>query len=194
MIRKPYLNRLFGRESSCAKDHLTRETFTDDAREILRGSNRWTRPYSRPCLSEHGVFRSDDNVAPQREFIASTHAPAIDHRYHGNRHAPDRGGAPEHALIPMRARYPVEAFHGREITAGAEGPVTYSCDHYTSDRWIVSSRENRTGNLVKRQFTASVQGVWSIDGYPSDLVAHFEENVFVFWVSIDFGHCRKSTL
>ena len=98
------------------------------------------------------------------------------------------------ALIPVRAGYPVEAFHGREIAAGAEGPVTCSCDHHTSDRRIVSGRENGAGDLVKRQFTTGVEGVWSIDGYPCDLLFHFEEDVFVFRVFIDFGHCRKSTL
>jgi hypothetical protein len=65
---------------------------------------------TRARLPQHRVVRGDDEVAPQRELVPATDAPAVDHGDHRDRHAADRHGGSSMRSFHMAAVVQVRRF------------------------------------------------------------------------------------
>src|SRR6516164_4737275 len=96
----------FRGEAPRAEDHLARQPFADDARQILRRADGGAGADARASLAEHGILRGNDQIAPQGELVAAAHAPAVDHGDDGDRQAADGHGETLHAVVPHGAVHP----------------------------------------------------------------------------------------
>ena len=118
LVDQADLHCFLGTEAPRAENHLPRQAFADDARDVLRRAHGRARAHLGTGLTEHRVFGGNHQVAPQREFMSTTHAPAVDHGDHRDRQAANGHRQSEHAVVPHIGVGEIEPLHREEITAG----------------------------------------------------------------------------
>src|SRR5262245_12641920 len=173
------LDGLFRGEAPSAEDHLPRQPFADDARQILRRSHGRAGADAGAGLAEHGIVRGNDQVAPQGELVAAAHAPAVDHGNDGDRQAADGHGKTLHAVIPHGAVDPGEALHGVYVAASGKGLVAGAGHDRTGDGRVLARRFQRVDELIEGLLAKGVEDARPVDGRPRDVIGDLVENIGV---------------
>ena len=168
-----------GRKAPSAENHLARQPLADEARNVLRCADRGTRPHLRAGLPEHGVLRRDHEIAPQRELVPSSHAPAVHHGDHRNRQPAYRHREAQHPVIPHVGVGEVKTLHREEIASRRERLVASARHDGTHDRRVLSCGLERVDHLVQRLLTKRVQHARTVDRYPRDLVLDLVQDIAI---------------
>src|SRR5262249_5350459 len=173
------LDGLFRGEAPSAEDHLARQPFADDARQILRRPHGRAGADPRPGLAEHGILRGNDQIAPQGELVAAAHAPAVDHGNDGNRQAANGHGETLHAVVPHGAVHPGQALHGVEVAACGKRLVAGAGHDRARDRGILARGFQRIDELIEGLLAKGVEHAPPVDGRPRDVIFDLIENIAV---------------